>query len=72
MAGHGRPALGGALICFALFFGNVSLGAAGQGVFLGDVAEMMLLFAAALLFVVGVLVREAGANHQEANHKKND
>ena len=59
MTGAGRLALSGALICFVLFFGNVAMGAAGRGVFLGDVAEMLLLFAASALFVVGVLIREA-------------
>ena len=59
MLGKGGPALIGALLCFLFFFGNVALGAAGAGVILGDVAEMMTLFAASILFVVGVLAREA-------------
>ena len=59
MSGTGRPALLGALACFVVFFGNVSMGAAGLGAPLGDVAEMLTLFAAAVLFVAGVLVREA-------------
>ncbi|MEL6317421.1 MAG: hypothetical protein AAFR16_07250 [Pseudomonadota bacterium] len=61
MAGFGRMVLLGALVCFVIFFANVSMGAAGQGVLLGDVAEMLLLFVSALLFVVGVLCREAEA-----------
>lgn len=59
MLGHGRPALIGSLLCFLVFFGNVALGAAGEGVFFSDVAEMLTLFAASILFVVGVLAREA-------------
>ncbi len=59
MTGHGRPALLGALFCFAVFFANVTSGALDAGVFLGDLAEMLLLLAASLLFVVGVLIREA-------------
>ena len=59
MNGSGRPALIGALILFLAFAGNVSMGAAGMGAPLGDVAEMLLLLASSLLFVVGVLAREA-------------
>ena len=61
MFGPGGPALIGALLCFLVFFGNVALGAAGGGVFLGDVAEMLTLFAASILFVIGVHAREAAA-----------
>ena len=61
MTGPGTPALTAALICFAIFFGNVSAGAAGAGVFLGDVAELLTLLAASVLFVVGVLGRETAA-----------
>ena len=64
-----RLALVGALIFFVIFFGNVAMGAAGQPVFLGDIAEMLLLFASALLFVVGVLFREAEAVRRDASRK---
>lgn len=53
-----------ALIAFVAFFANVASGAAGKGVFLGDVAEMLTLLAAAVLFVIGVLAREACAKKQ--------
>ena len=59
MLARGRPALIAALACFLVFFANVAVGAAGRPVFLGDVLEMLVLFAAVLLFVAGVLVREA-------------
>ena len=59
MIREGRIALAGALICFVVFFANVAAGAAGYGVFFGDVAEMLALFAAVLLFVAGVLMLEA-------------
>jgi len=65
MSGKGRLPLIGALICFLAFFGNVTLGAAGLGAPLGDVAEMLTLFLACLLFVAGVLQREAAAKHAE-------
>ena len=58
---HGRLALAGALICFLVFFANVALGAAGQAAPMGDVTEMLVLFAASILFVIGVLIREAEA-----------
>ncbi len=61
MTQPGTPALTAALICFAIFFANVAAGAAGAGVYLGDVAEMLTLLAASVLFVVGVLGREAAA-----------
>ncbi len=59
MFGPGGPALFGALLCFLAFFGNVALGAAWHEAVLGDLAEMLTLFAAAILFVAGVLAREA-------------
>ncbi len=59
MTGPGTPALAAALICFALYFGNVMLGAVGTGVLLGDVAEMLMLLVAVVLFVIGILAREA-------------
>lgn len=54
-----RVALTGALLLFLLFFANVAMGAAGMRIFLGDVAEMLVLFASCTLFVTGVLIREA-------------
>lgn len=54
-----RIALGTAFILFVVFFANVATGAAGRQVFLGDVTEMLVLFASCTLFVVGVLIREA-------------
>lgn len=61
----GTPSLIGALLCFLCFFGNVTMGAAGLGVVLGDVGEMLLLFVAVLLFVIGVLAREAAAKNNK-------
>jgi len=60
------PALIGSLICFGIFFTNVSYGAAKKGVFLGDVFEMLMLFAASVLFVIGVLGKEARADETAA------
>ena len=50
-----------ALALFSIFFGNVAIGAADGQVFLTDVQEMLTLFASALFFVMGVLLREAKA-----------
>ena len=47
------------LVLFAIFSVNVVLGAFDATPFLGDVGEMLLLFATSLCFAVGVLRREA-------------
>lgn len=64
MTQFGTPALFAALICFAAFFTNVALGAAGMDAFLGDVSEMLMLAAASVFFVIGVLAREASARER--------
>lgn len=53
-----------ALIAFIVFFTNVGFGAVRRPVFLSDVAEMLTLLAASVLFVIGVLAREAIAKQQ--------
>lgn len=68
MTGRGTPALIAALICFVIYFGNVAAGAAGVGIFLGDVAEMLMLLAASVLFVAGVLMREAAVERESAGN----
>ncbi len=54
------------LIVFLIYFLNVSLGAVAGVAFLGDVGEMLVLLAAAILFVVAILQKEA------AEKKNND
>lgn len=44
---------------FAVFFANVAFGAFAGRAFLGDVGEMLVLFVAAILFVIAILKREA-------------
>lgn len=44
---------------FLAFFTNVALGALGTKPPLGDIQEMLMLFAASILFVVSVLCFEA-------------
>lgn len=50
---------------FVAFFANVAMGAFGNGGVLGDVGEMLVLFAASILFVAGILKREA--DHKNKN-----
>lgn len=44
---------------FAVFALNVGIGSAGSKPFMGDVGEMLILFAAVLAFVAAILKREA-------------
>ncbi|WP_424934579.1 hypothetical protein [Amaricoccus macauensis] len=62
--GAGRLPLSGALILFGIFLINVLAGAFGTYRFFGDVSEMLTLFASVILFVVGVLDREAACGKQ--------
>jgi hypothetical protein len=52
---------------FAVFFANVALGAFGGGAFLGDVGEMLVLFAASILFVAAILKREADQKNKNGS-----
>lgn len=47
------------IIVFAVYFINVALGAFAGSAYLGDVSEMLVLFAASILFVVAILQKEA-------------
>lgn len=51
--------LAASLAAFLVYFANVALGAFAASAFLGDVGEMLVLFAASILFVVAILKREA-------------
>ncbi|GAA6192668.1 hypothetical protein [Phaeobacter sp. NW0010-22] len=48
-----------ALLLFATFGANVVMGSMGLGGFLGDVSEMLTLFAATIFFVAVILQKEA-------------
>lgn len=48
-----------AVVIFVIYIANVVLGATGGSAFVGDVGEMLLLFAASIAFVIAVLKREA-------------
>lgn len=51
--------LAASAVVFAVFFANVVLGAFAGTAFLSDVGEMLVLFAATILFVAAILKREA-------------
>lgn len=51
--------LAASVIVFVIYFSNVALGAFAGSAFLGDVGEMLVLFAASILFVVAILKKEA-------------
>lgn len=44
---------------FLVFAANVAMGAFANAAFMGDVAEMLVLFLATILFVIAILRREA-------------
>lgn len=54
--------LAASVVVFAIYFANVALGAFAGSAFLGDVGEMLVLFAASILFVVAILKKEADRN----------
>lgn len=57
----------GSFVVFAVFFLNVALGAFADAAFLGDLGEMLVLFGAAILFVVAILKKEADrANNDDS------
>jgi hypothetical protein len=51
--------LAASVVVFVVYFSNVALGAFAGNAFLGDVGEMLVLFAAVILFVVAILQKEA-------------
>lgn len=56
-----------ALIVFVAFFANVALGAFADAAILGDVGEMVVLFAATILFVVAILKKEADRGDRDGS-----
>ncbi|MEP5728090.1 MAG: hypothetical protein ABJL67_01825 [Sulfitobacter sp.] len=53
------------VLVFVIYFANVASGAFWDTIYLSDVGEMLVLFAAAILFVVAIL-------RKEADRKNND
>jgi hypothetical protein len=62
-----------ALILFLAFTANVAVGAIGDGPVVGNVGELLMLLAASISFVVGILQQEAklkkGAQSPDADTK---
>lgn len=54
-------------IVFAAFFANVAMGAFADAAILGDVGEMLVLFAATILFVVAILQKEADRKNKNGS-----
>lgn len=52
-------------VIFVIYVTNVFLGATSGSAFMGDVAEMVTLFIAAILFTVAILKRESAAKSQQ-------
>lgn len=50
---------------FAVLAVNVGIGSMGGQVFLGDVGEMLVLFAASICFVVAILQKEAARDEKD-------
>ncbi len=59
-------------IIFLLFFSNVIAGAAGLGVFLSDVGEMLTLFAACVCFVIAFLAYERAATDTQSQSENEE
>ena len=54
------------LIVFIIYFSNVAMGAFAGNSFLSDVGEMLVLFAASILFVVAILKKEADRKEKDS------
>ena len=57
---------------FAVFSVNVLLGAISGSAFLNDIGEMLVLFAASIAFVVGILAREKAAKTNQSKLTKRE
>jgi len=53
------------VIVFIIYFANVALGALTGTIFFGDVGEMLVLFAATILFVVAILQKETDRKNKD-------
>lgn len=59
--------LAASAVVFAVFFANVAQGAFAGTAFLSDIGEMLVLFAAAILFVVAILKKEADRKNKNGS-----
>lgn len=58
--------LAASIVVFVIYFANVALGAFANAAVLGDVAEMLVLFSASILFVVAILQSEAAKKKKDS------
>ena len=54
-------------VFFAVFIGNVVLGSSSNSPLVGDVGEMLLLFATSVFFVAAILKRAAADTESKRN-----
>ena len=59
--------LAASAIVFVVYFANVAMGAFASAAFLSDVGEMLVLFAASILFVVAILQKEADRKNKNGS-----
>lgn len=59
-----------ALVLVAAFTANVVMGAVSDGPLVSNVAEMLILFGAAISFSVGILRSEARAKAENTKNKE--
>ena len=59
--------LAASIIVFIIYFTNVALGAFANAAVLGDVGEMLVLFAASILFVIAILKKEADRKNKNGS-----
>lgn len=59
--------LAASVVVFAVYFANVALGAFTGSAILSDVGEMLVLFAASILFVVAILKKEADRKNKNGS-----
>ncbi len=55
------------IVVFIIYFSNVAMGAFTDQAFFGDVGEMLVLFAATILFVIAILQREAARKDKDGS-----
>ena len=59
--------LAASAIVFVVYFANVAMGAFTGAAFLSDIGEMLVLFAASILFVVAILQKEADRKNKNGS-----
>jgi hypothetical protein len=58
-----------AVVLFGLYVANVVLGALAGNAFMGDVAEMISLFAASIAFTIAILKRETAERRRKSEEE---